>query len=156
MAERSSDAKHGGFPGQRAENRLADDWPIYVAFMPAVVIGIAAAICFSTASLHDRTLSNAAGVRSTQGDTDDYVEGLARLGIAKLPGYASRFIEEPSRWSMVPGRAAAGHLAGKVFTARDPCRGTFAYEKLPHARSVTHQMILLQSTIKDGKRKPSV
>jgi hypothetical protein len=87
MAERTSDAKHGGFPGQRAENRLADDWPIYVAFMPAVVIGIAAAICFSTASLHDRTLSNAAGVRSTQGDTDNYVEGLARLGIAKLPGY---------------------------------------------------------------------
>jgi hypothetical protein len=87
MAQKTSQGEHGGFPGPKAENRLADDWPVYVAFLPGVVIGVAAAIMFTAAaSWQERGASSAASLTSP-GDADDYVKGLAKLGIARIPGY---------------------------------------------------------------------
>ena len=87
MAPQPSQGEHGGFLGPKAENRLADDWPVYVAFLPGVVIGIAAAITFSAfVSWPERAASSAANI-ATPGDDDDYVKGLVKLGIARIPGY---------------------------------------------------------------------
>jgi hypothetical protein len=68
-----------------------DDWPLYVAVLPAlltlVAFGATAAFAW-----HVETVVNTA----TATATDDYVQGLAKLGIAKLPGYepppADKFI----------------------------------------------------------------
>lgn len=90
MVREASKRKHGGSPGRSIENRLSDDWPVYVALLPAVLasaaIGITAAIALGTGSSWHQGPADAAGVKATPA-TDDYVEGLARLGIAKLPSY---------------------------------------------------------------------
>lgn len=88
MVRNMAKRRHGGSPGRRIENRLDDDWPVYVAFLPAVLasvaIGITAALALGTVgSWH---LSPADAVKATPA-TDDYVEGLAKLGIAHLPRY---------------------------------------------------------------------
>jgi hypothetical protein len=86
MAQQSSEGRHGGLPGRTAASRLACDWPVYVAFLPGIVIGIAAAIDFgTTTSCPEPTSSNAGSAKSIPGDADDYVEGLARLGITRIP-----------------------------------------------------------------------
>src|ERR1700694_2329563 len=88
MVRKASKRRHGGPPGRRAENRPADDWPIYLAFLPAVLasaaIGITAAIALGTASPWHQSPADAADVNATAA-ADDYVEGLARLGIASIP-----------------------------------------------------------------------
>jgi hypothetical protein len=90
MVREASKRKHGGSPGRSIENRLSDDWPVYVALLPAVLasaaIGITAAIALGTASSWHQRPADGAGVKAALA-TDDYVEGLARLGIANLPGY---------------------------------------------------------------------
>jgi hypothetical protein len=86
MAKQSSEGRYGGMPDRTAASRVTDDWPVYVAFLPDVVIGIAAAIDFGTAtSCAERGSSSAASAKSIPGDADGYVEGLARLGIATIP-----------------------------------------------------------------------
>lgn len=88
MVREASKRKHGGSPGRSIENRLADDWPIYLAFLPAVLtsaaIGITAAFALGTASPWHRSPTDAADVKAAAA-ADDYVEGLARLGIASIP-----------------------------------------------------------------------
>jgi hypothetical protein len=88
MVRKASKRRHGGSPGRRVENRLADDWPIYLAFLPAILasaaIGITAAIALGTASPWHRSPADAADVEAAVA-ADDYVEGLARLGIASIP-----------------------------------------------------------------------
>jgi hypothetical protein len=48
MAEQSSEGRHGVSPDGTAARRFGRDWLVYVAFLPGVVIGIAAAIDFGT------------------------------------------------------------------------------------------------------------
>ena len=89
MVQQAPKRRHGASPGRRVE-RLAADWPIYVALLPAVVasaaIGITAAIALGTANSWHPSPANAAGEKATPA-TDDYVEGLAKLGIVHLPRY---------------------------------------------------------------------
>jgi hypothetical protein len=90
MVREAPKRRHGGSPGRRVENRLAADWPVYVALLPAVLasaaIGITAALALGTANSWHQSRPDAAGVKPTSA-AQDYVEGLARLGIAKLPAY---------------------------------------------------------------------
>jgi hypothetical protein len=90
MVRKVSKRRHGGSPGRRIGNRLADDWPVYVAFLPAVLasaaIGITAAFALGTVGSWHQSPADAAGVKATT-EADDYVEGLARMGIAHLPRY---------------------------------------------------------------------
>ena len=73
-------------PWLRVGNWLPYDWPVYAAFLPALLtlagIVVTAAI---TTSWPDRTFAHAVAVTATRGDADDYVQGLIKLGIAKLP-----------------------------------------------------------------------
>src|ERR1700688_487439 len=88
MARKASKRRHGGSPGRRVENRLADDWPIYLAFLPAVraaaAIGISAAIALGTASRWHQPPADAADVNATAAGAD-YVERWARLGTDRIP-----------------------------------------------------------------------
>jgi hypothetical protein len=63
-----------------------DDWIVYAAFLPALLtvagIGATAAIAW-----RNQALWNAVTLSAFRADTDDYVQGLARRGIVKLPGY---------------------------------------------------------------------
>jgi hypothetical protein len=64
-----------------------DDWLVYAALLPALLtlwaIGVTAAMAW-----HNQAIWHAAATVSViRGDADDYVQGLAKLGIAKLPGY---------------------------------------------------------------------
>jgi hypothetical protein len=81
--------RHAGSPDPHPENRLPDDWLVYVAFLPAILasaaIGITAAIALGTASSWNQSAaSDAAGLKAAA-EADDYVEGLAKLGIATIP-----------------------------------------------------------------------
>ena len=65
-----------------------DDWIVYAALLPALLtvtgIGVTAALAWHNQALwHAATLS---AIRS-ESDADDYVLGLAKRGIIKLPGY---------------------------------------------------------------------
>jgi hypothetical protein len=89
MARQRSKYRHGGSPGGPVEHRLPD-WPVYVALLPAVLastaIGITVAMTLGTAHSWHPGGANSAGMKIMPGG-DDYVEGLAKLGIAKLPNY---------------------------------------------------------------------
>ncbi len=85
MARPSLQGIHGYLPGRTAARRLASDWPVYVAFLPSVVIGIAAAVDFGAPDSCPESRPSSASAKSTPGDADDYVEGLARRGIARIP-----------------------------------------------------------------------
>jgi hypothetical protein len=63
-------------PERTVGSRVAGDWPVYVAFLPGVFIGIAAATDFGI-SYPDPRSSNAASAKSIPSDADGYVEGLA-------------------------------------------------------------------------------
>jgi hypothetical protein len=73
----------------RVENWLPYDWPVYAAFLPALLTlaGIAFTVAITT-SWPDRTFAQAVAVTAMRGDVDDYVQGLIKLGIAKLPSPA--------------------------------------------------------------------
>jgi hypothetical protein len=100
MVREASKRRHGGSPGRSVQNRRPGDWPVYVALLPAVLasaaIGITAAIALGTANSWHRSPWDTADVKAAPA-TDDYVAGLARLGIAKLPG------PEPSAVHSRPG-----------------------------------------------------
>jgi hypothetical protein len=87
MVRQVSKRRHGGSPARRGKHWAADDWPVYIAFLPAALasaaIAITAAIALGTAGSWPQK-PDAAGLKATP-QADDYVEGLARLGIAKLP-----------------------------------------------------------------------
>src|SRR5260370_38249810 len=91
MVRKVAKRRRGGSPGRRTGTRLADDWPVYVAFLPAVLasaaIGITAAFALGTVGSWHRSPADAAGVKATTGP-DDYVDGVARMGIAHRPRYA--------------------------------------------------------------------
>jgi len=63
-----------------------DDWIVYAALLPAVLalagIGVTSAIAW-----HNQALWNVTALSAIRGDADDYVQGLAKRGIVKLPGY---------------------------------------------------------------------
>jgi len=75
---------------RHAESHLTDDWPVYIAFLPAIItsaaIAVTAAIALGTASSWHQSPPQAGDLKATPA-ADDYVEGLARLGIATLPSY---------------------------------------------------------------------
>jgi hypothetical protein len=103
MVQHVSKSRHGGSPARRGEHWA--DWPVYVAFLPAALasaaIGITAAIALGTAGSWPQKLSDGAGVKAAP-QADDYVEGLARLGIATLPH------QEPT--GIVPSGSRGGPL----------------------------------------------
>jgi hypothetical protein len=63
-----------------------DELLLYCAFLPALLtligLGFTAAVQW-----HDQTVWHFAPTSVTTVGADDYVEGLARLGIIRLPGY---------------------------------------------------------------------
>jgi hypothetical protein len=79
MGKKQSEARQGDCPGEPAKCRLTDDWPIYAAFLPMVVIviGIGATIFFGATSWSNPILPNAASTES--GPEAGYLQGLARL-----------------------------------------------------------------------------
>lgn len=94
MAQRRLERKHDGRAGWRS-HLVAEDWPLYVALLPAAlistVIGVAAAVAVcSTSSWPDPLRSHLAEGRATPGVADDYVEGLVRLGLAEFPHMLDR------------------------------------------------------------------
>jgi hypothetical protein len=68
-----------------------DDWLVYAAFLPALLasggIGATAAMAWHAQKAWHLPSENAACI---QADADDYVRGLAKRGIATLPGYNFR------------------------------------------------------------------
>jgi hypothetical protein len=85
----ASDGGPDGFSASIAENRLADDWLVYVALAPciAIAIAIATAIYVATATTwHNRLVPNLPSGNQANGEIDGYVEQLAKIGIAQLPG----------------------------------------------------------------------
>ena len=83
----ASDGGPVGFSASVAENRHADDWLVYVALVPCVAIAIATAIYVATATTwHNRLVPNLPNVNQASGELDGYVEQLAKIGIAQLPG----------------------------------------------------------------------
>jgi len=72
-----------------------DDWLIYAAFLPALLtltgITVTAAIAW-----HNHSLWQVATTTAVRSGSDDYVQGLARLGIAKLPGHEVPKIGAPA------------------------------------------------------------
>jgi hypothetical protein len=108
MVQQVPKGRPGGSPSRRPENRLADDWPVYIAFLPALLasgaIGITAAIALGTAGSWTQTqsmASDAAGMKATPA-TDNYVEGLAKLGIAKIPHHEPSTVHSGSRGGPLP------------------------------------------------------
>jgi hypothetical protein len=73
-----------------------DDWLIYAAFLPALLaltsLGVTAAVTW-----HNPSLWQVATTTAIRSGADDYVAGLARLGIAKLPGYLWKSVARSSR-----------------------------------------------------------
>src|SRR5436305_11872144 len=71
-----------------------NDWLAYAALLPVLLtltgIGVTVAV-----ACHNQALWHVATVNVIGGTADDYVQGLARLGIAKLPGYDLPLLDEP-------------------------------------------------------------
>jgi hypothetical protein len=63
-----------------------DDWLVYAAFLPAV-LALTSVVVTAAIAWHNQSLWKLATTTAIRSGADDYVEGLARLGIAKLPGY---------------------------------------------------------------------
>jgi hypothetical protein len=65
-----------------------DDWIVRAALLPAVLtlagIGVTTAIAWHNQTLRDPATPSAIHADS---DADDYVQGLAKLGIVQMPGY---------------------------------------------------------------------
>ncbi len=61
-----------------------DDWLAYFALLPALLTlaGFGISIAW-----YNHAFQKAAAVPEIRSDADDYVEELAKLGIAKLPDY---------------------------------------------------------------------
>ncbi len=85
MPEQSSEGRHGGLLDRTAARRFAGDWPLYAAFLPGAVIGIAAAVDFGTPESCPEPRPSSASAKSIASNADDYVGGLARRGIARIP-----------------------------------------------------------------------
>jgi tellurite resistance protein TerB len=83
---RSSSSVDGGSPRQQIDRRLSDDWPIHTALLPAILTLSGIGITATTGSWFEGTFWKVAHVNANTGDVDDYVHGLARRGIANLPG----------------------------------------------------------------------
>src|ERR1700682_6337725 len=87
VAQQRSTSTSAGARHRPADTKPVGDWFIglgcLVAIVLAVVVGNAATIAVGKNPLEpDRMLTHAAGA---PGKADDYVEGLAKLGIARLP-----------------------------------------------------------------------
>ena len=67
----------------RSQTRY-DDWIIYAALLPAVLtlvgVGVTAAVAW-----HNPALWNAATLSVNSGDADNYVQGVAKHDLVKLP-----------------------------------------------------------------------
>jgi hypothetical protein len=62
------------------------DGRAYVALLPTLVILVGLGLS-ATIAWHNQAVWNATTLSATRSDADDYVRGLAKRGIAKLPGY---------------------------------------------------------------------
>jgi len=140
LAQQIPDDGDGRLNSRIAPNRLPEDWPVYLGFLPSVVISVALAIVFgATTPCHERVSSHAANITSSPGDADDYVKGLAKRGITGIPGRELPPVRESRRGgpgpddeitrSVVPPRSTGmrcDHARGVEFrTGRDGTgRGT--------------------------------
>ena len=72
-----------------------DEWVIYSAFLPALftLVGIGASAAIA---LHAQTPWHVPAVSAVCASADDYVQGLAKRGIVKIPGYEFTPFEELS------------------------------------------------------------
>src|SRR5947209_8195187 len=78
--------RRSGLFGRIARNPRLEDWPVYVALLPGVVIGVVAVIDFATGMTRaERQVRAASNVETAIGESDGYVQGLAKRGIAVLP-----------------------------------------------------------------------
>jgi hypothetical protein len=72
-----------------------DEWVVYAAFLPALFtsagIGATAAMAW-----HAQTPWRVPTARAVCAEADDYVEQLAKRGIARLPGYEFPAVDELS------------------------------------------------------------
>jgi hypothetical protein len=111
VIQQSSEGRLGALPDRTAASHIADDWPVYVAFLPSVVIGIAAAMDFTTSSYPERRSPSATSAKSITAEADDYVQGLARLGVAKTPAHGRP--RRPPHWPR-EGSQTADELGPEV------------------------------------------
>ena len=86
-----------------------DEWVIYSAFLPALLtlVGIGASAAMAW---HAQTPWHIPAVSEVCAGADDYVQGLAKRGIVKLPGYGFPPFEELSTPAAV---AAAAKLRAR-------------------------------------------
>jgi hypothetical protein len=61
-----------------------DDWLVYAAFLPALLVLTGVAVTAAIA-WHNHALWQVGSMSASYAGDDDYVQGLARLGIAQLP-----------------------------------------------------------------------
>jgi hypothetical protein len=95
-----------------ARSLQKDEWIVYAAFLPALLtlggIGTAAAIAW-----HAQRPWHVSAERAVCVGADDYVQGLAKRGIAKLPGYGP----PPADQRSIP----AAVIAAAELRARNAC-----------------------------------
>jgi hypothetical protein len=82
------DGTYDSSPSQRVANRLADDWLVYAALLPALLI-VAGIALTGAAGFGAHNVKNTAAASAIYVEAD-YVQGLAKLGIAKLPPTPAR------------------------------------------------------------------
>jgi len=61
-----------------------DDWLIYAAFLP-VLLALTSIAVTAAVAWHNHALWQVGATPASYAGADDYVQGLARLGIARVP-----------------------------------------------------------------------
>jgi hypothetical protein len=69
-----------------ARSLQKDEWIVYAAFLPALLI-LGAVGATAAVAWHAGVPWHTPAVREVCTGTDDYVQGLAKRGIVNLPGY---------------------------------------------------------------------
>jgi hypothetical protein len=89
MTQQPPEKKYGLSRDSAAEDRSVDHWLVYVALLPAVLASAAIVMTAVSAgpSWSNRISPILDAMNAMHADPDGYVEELAKLGIAKIPGY---------------------------------------------------------------------
>jgi hypothetical protein len=69
-----------------ARSLIKDEWVVYAAFLPALVTAAGVAITAAMA-WHAQAPWHVPAASQVCASADDYVQGLAKHGIVRLPGY---------------------------------------------------------------------
>jgi hypothetical protein len=73
-----------------------DEWLAYAALLPVLLTLTGIGVTAVATAYHNKALWHVATVNVISDTADDYVQGLARLGIVKLPGYDLPLVNEIS------------------------------------------------------------